>query len=65
MFDSGTRVKTPKGNGKIAYCRMKGPNYYEVECYSVVLDTSVAASKLPPFPKYAATIFPASDITKE
>lgn len=59
MFDKGDRVLTPEGPGTVAYKRMKGPTYAEVECYSVCLDHKKAACEQPPFPSYTGTIFPA------
>lgn len=62
MFDMYDRVVTPHGPGKVAYRRMKAPNYCEVECYSVILDSKVEASKFPPFPQISGTIFSANEV---
>lgn len=65
MFDTNDRVMTGKGPGKVAYRRMRGPTYMEVECYSVVLDSKVEASKHPPFPQVNGTTFPAEEVREE
>lgn len=38
MFDTGDRVNTTLGPGRVVYRRMKPPNYSEVDAYSVKLD---------------------------
>jgi len=62
MFDMNDRVTTPKGNGKVAYRRMRSPDYIEVEAYSVILDSAMEAANLPPFPSITGTIFSAKDV---
>ena len=65
MFDTNDRVMTNKGPGKVAYRRMSGPLYVEVECYSIILDSKVEASKQPPFPQVNGTTFPAEEVREE
>ena len=63
MFDKGDRVMTPQGPGVVIYRRMAGPDYRNVEAYSVCLDHKKAASEKPPFPSYTGTVFPAEEVT--
>ena len=49
MFEHGDKVNTPLGKGRIAYRRMKGENFSEVEAYSVVLNKCLSSVIL--FPK--------------
>lgn len=65
MFDMNDRVITPQGPGKIAFKRMRSPDFNTVEAYSVILDSKVEASKLPPFPNVNGTIFPANEVKGE
>ena len=65
MLETGDRVITPLGPGKVQYARMAPPSFIDVWAYSVLLDHKVKASQEPPFPKYAGTIFPAEDIRPE
>jgi hypothetical protein len=65
MFNMNDRVKTPLGNGTVLWKRMRSTALSEVECYSVRLDTKVAASLQAPFPYYNGTTFPAEEVSAE
>ena len=58
MFCQGDRVRTPQGDGTVAYARMAPPTFSEVEVYSVKLDAERR-------PTYQGTIFKAADVAKQ
>jgi hypothetical protein len=64
-FIKGDRVKTPLGNGTVLWKRMAAPDYIEVDCYSIELDTKKAETLVPPFPYYNGTVFPAEEVSAE
>jgi hypothetical protein len=57
MFDRGSRVSTPSGNGIVIYRRMRGPDYSEVDVYSVKLDEPIPSDR-----PYTGTIFSAEEV---
>lgn len=59
MFCQGERVRTPQGDGTVAYARMAPPMFSEVEVYSVKLDAELERR-----PTYQGTIFKATDVAK-
>jgi hypothetical protein len=65
MFDKGDRVMTPGGAGTVVYKRMAPPDFFEVDVYSVCLDTRKAETEKPPFPSYSGTIYKAEMVKPE
>ena len=56
IYLKGDIVLTPQGFGKVAYIRMRSPNYSEIEAVSVVLDSKMWETG------YTGTIFPSSEV---
>ena len=57
-LNKGDYVKTPLGYGRVAFQRMKAPDYREPEAVSVVLEARLAITG------YRGTLFRAEDIQK-
>jgi len=55
----GARVRTPLGAGRVAYVRLRPPDFREVDAVSVVLDSRRHDLS------YAGTIFAADGIRKD
>jgi hypothetical protein len=58
IFDRGERVSTPKGEGRVVYCRFLAPKFSEPQSYSVVLDSMIGNLT------YSGTIFSAGEVTE-
>jgi hypothetical protein len=65
MLTKGDRVSTPLGNGSVLWKRMLGPDYRDVDSYSIELDSKKAEALVEPFPFYNGTIFPAEEVQAE
>ena len=59
IFEKGQEVKTPLGYGRVAFQRMKPPDYREAEAVSVVLNDRVNIKG------YQGTMFAADSVVKK
>lgn len=57
--EKGARVKTPHGNGVVAYVRMAPPDWSAIAAVSVILD------KRTPDPRYSGAILRAEEVELE